>query len=113
MAYLRTKNKCSGCRGSLDDKTKTRLECKIKNCEKLNADFCFSCNTFPCAKLKHLDKRYRTKYHMSMIENLANIENFGMTKFLEAENIKWTCRQCGGTICVHRGTCSACGKESM
>ena len=28
---------------------------------------------FPCWRLKQLDRRYRTKYHMSMLENLAAI----------------------------------------
>ena len=110
QAYLRTKNKCSGCRGSDKDKTIARLECKIKKCDRSNSEFCFSCEEFPCAKLKHLDKRYRTKYKMSMIENLMNIKNFGVGRFSESEKIRWTCLNCGGTICVHKGICSICGK---
>ena len=62
-------------------------------------------------ELKHLDKRYRTKYNMSMIENLENIMNFGIRKFLKNEDIRWTCFQCGGTICVHKGYCVDCGKK--
>lgn len=36
-----------------------------------------------------MDKRYRTKYHMSMIENLDYIKEFGMEKFLTKEGGKW------------------------
>jgi hypothetical protein len=61
--------------------------------------------------LKHLDKRYRTKYEMSMIENLGNIKNFGIRKFLKNEDVRWTCSQCGGTICVHKKYCIDCGKN--
>lgn len=35
--------------------------------------FCYECVSFPCKRLKSLDKRYHTKYHMSMIENLTFI----------------------------------------
>ncbi len=110
MAYLREKNKCSGCRGSEKDKTVSRLECKIKKCDKLNSKFCFYCEEFPCKKIKHIDKRYRIKYNMSMIENLMNIKNSGIRKFLKNEKIRWACPKCGGTICVHKGICFKCGK---
>ncbi len=112
-AYLRDRNKCPGCRGDDANKTVTRIRCKIKTCEAFNDDnveFCFECGDFPCDNLKHLDKRYRTKYHMSMIENLENIKNFGLKKFLEDEKVRWTCSDCGGTICVHKGYCYDCGK---
>ncbi len=45
---------------------------------------------------------------MSMIENLGNIKNLGIRKFLINENIKWICTNCGGIICVHNGQCSSC-----
>jgi hypothetical protein len=61
--------------------------------------------------MKHLDKRYRTNYNMSMIENLENIKEFGIRTFLRAEKKKWTCSECGGTICVHKGFCYSCGKK--
>jgi hypothetical protein len=113
MAYLRDKNKCSGCRGVNTYKPITRVRCKIKNCEffqKDGAKFCFECGKFPCDNLKHLDKRYRTKYDMSMIENLEYIREYGIRKFVKKENARWTCSRCAGTICVHKGCCIDCGK---
>ena len=114
MAYVREKNKCAGCRGVNTYKPITRVKCKIKNCvtfRNSSAKYCFECGKFPCDVLKHLDKRYRTKYHMSMIENLETIKNFGIKKFLMNEDVRWTCARCGGTICVHRGYCSECGRK--
>lgn len=114
MAYLREKNKCHGCRESNLNKPVTRTKCKIKNCEffqKEGTQFCFECSDFPCDKLKHLDKRYRTKYNMSMIENLENIQKLGLKEFLENERARWTCSKCGGTICVHKGYCYSCGEQ--
>jgi hypothetical protein len=110
MAYLREKNKCSCCRSSDNGKAKSILNCKIKNCENLNSEFCFTCKEYPCKKIKHIDKRYRTKYNMSMIENLDNIKKIGISKFSKNEKVRWTCPKCGGTICVHKGYCCDCGK---
>jgi hypothetical protein len=113
MAFLREKNKCTGCRGVNTYKPITRVRCKIKNCNVFRNDsakYCFECRNFPCDTLKNLDMRYRTKYHMSMIENLENIKNYGVRRFLKNEEIRWTCTKCKGTICVHKGYCIDCGK---
>ena len=115
-AFLRDKNKCAGCRGSNTNKPVTRVRCKIKTCgafQKGNARFCFECKKFPCDNLQYLDRRYRTKYKMSMIENLQSIKNFGIRKFLRNEEVRWTCLHCAGTICVHTGLCIDCGNRSQ
>ncbi len=113
MGYLREKNKCPGCRAIDSAQPITRINCRIKTClnfRRGNAKFCFDCKDYPCKLLKHLDKRYRTKYNMSEIENLEQIKNYGIREFLKNEKLKWTCKSCGGTICVHRGYCFNCGK---
>lgn len=113
-AYLREKNKCPGCRLFNAKEPVSIARCKIKNCrwfQGANKRFCFTCKDFPCPPLKHLDKRYRTKYHMSMIENLGYIKEFGVRKFVAKEATRWACQGCGGIICVHRGTCVSCGKK--
>jgi hypothetical protein len=46
-----------------------------------------------------------------MIENLENIEKSGIRAFIKNEKIRWRCSECGGIICVHRGSCSACGRD--
>ena len=113
IAYLREKRKCPGCRGSNENKF-SRVHCRIKNCNELtkhNKRFCFTCEKFPCARLKQLDKRYRTRYAMSMLENLENIKRLGVRAFVKDEEVRWACSQCGGTICVHRGYCFDCGEQ--
>ncbi len=112
-AYVRDRNVCPGCRGEDPSKPKYCVVCRIKTCEKMAGDgrgFCFGCDTFPCARLKRLDKRYRTKYGMSMIENLGMIESSGMDRFLQAERERRTCPECGGVICVHKAECPSCGR---
>ncbi|TFH05709.1 MAG: DUF3795 domain-containing protein [Methanosarcina sp.] len=104
---------CPGCRIEAN-KPVTRVICKIKTCETLTKNkltFCFECENFPCKNLKHLEKRYRTRYSMSMIENLENIKKHGMEDFLKNEQIRWTCTECGGTICIYKGNCYNCGRK--
>jgi hypothetical protein len=111
-AYARDKNACPGCRGEDSLKTKVRVACKIKNCEKIvpgKVSYCSSCDSFPCAVLNHLDNRYRTKYAMSMIDNLQNIKEFGIRDFIKKETERWACPGCGETICVHKESCISCG----
>ncbi len=75
--------------------------------------FCFECENFPCKRLKSLDKRYRTKYHMSMIENLVFIKEHGIEKFLEKQKETWRCPTCGGLICCHNGLCLTCNFDTF
>ena len=75
--------------------------------------FCFECAEYPCARLKRLDKRYTTKYHMSMLANLELIRQQGMAAFLASEDAKWLCGKCGDVISCHIGLCLACGLDQL
>jgi hypothetical protein len=115
LAFLRDKNKCGGCRGTDNNKPNHCRVCRIKFCGYLfmsESDFCYDCIKFPCVRLRHLDKRYKTKYRMSMIDTLGMIKNSGLEKFVWSEKIRWKCHNCGGTICVHRGFCLECNKKN-
>ena len=46
-----------------------------------------------------------------MLENLEAIRKHGIRKFVKTEKERWTCSDCGGIICVHRGFCFTCGKK--
>ncbi len=112
-AHQRVKSQCPGCHGDDTNMPKSCVRCIIRNCEIIAASkskFCFECTKFPCARLKQLDKRYRTKYGMSMIANLENIKESGIRSFIRDEKEKWRCSECGGLICVHRTSCIYCGK---
>jgi hypothetical protein len=112
MAYIRDNKACPGCRGDDSVKSKTCVTCRIRNCENIGqgkAHFCFSCDSFPCDRLKHLDKRYRTKYGMSMIDNLKKIRKLGVRQFIRDEKERWRCPSCGEMICVHKPQCLSCG----
>jgi hypothetical protein len=114
MAFLREKNKCPGCRVFSIDKAISIQRCIIPNCNYLDettSKFCYDCEKFPCKRLKQLDKRYRTKYRTSFIENLTMIKEKGFDSFLEFESNRRTCPNCGSVLCVHRYKCLACKSE--
>ena len=105
MAY------CKGCRPR--DKKCAFLK---KRCELLlnkNVEFCYECEEFPCKNLKHIDNRYQTFFHMSLIDNLQFIKENGLAEFLENQRKKWQCPDCGEVLCCHNGICFSCGLEKL
>lgn len=112
IGHIREKNKCPGCREIDAYKSSYGKECIIRSCQNLknnNWKFCSDkCEKYPCLRLKNLDKRYRTRYGMSMIENLAYIQSHGLKNFLKNEENRWTCKLCSSGLCVHRDYCLNC-----
>jgi len=81
------------------------------HCSKLSikeVTYCFQCAGFPCNKLKTIDKRYRSRYRMSMIENLNAIKANGIEKFLRNQEETWKCKTCGKLVSCHNGLCFNC-----
>ncbi len=115
LGFQREKNKCLGCRKISIYKPNYCIKCVIKSCQILEEKkmlFCSDkCEKYPCKRLKDLDKRYKTKYRMSMLQNLEDIKKLGIKKFLENQKNRWTCKKCGELLCVHRNFCLNCGNK--
>jgi len=102
---------CTGCRPR--DKKCAFLK---KRCEHLlnhDVQFCYECREYPCKKLRAIDTRYQTFFRMSLLENLTDIKENGMEKFLRTQKEKWRCTTCGGVICCHNGLCFQCDSECL
>lgn len=66
---------CAGCRARLKMCAYLKGHCaRLANEE---VEFCFECSDYPCERLLHLDLRYRTKYGMSLLENLESVRKRG------------------------------------
>jgi hypothetical protein len=98
-AHLRPRNPCLGCNNDTHEKSRVRSRCLMRLCDKRKGRFCGRCGDYPCDRLAHLDRRYRTCYGMSEIENLNYIRDHGLKKFLEAESRRWIFEE--GILCVH------------
>jgi hypothetical protein len=103
--HFRVKGGCGGCRTCTAYRTGYLAKCRILNCDiiKMNGwNYCsLQCVKFPCQRLKSLDKRYRSRYQMSMIENLEYIERYGIRKFIQNEKRRWVKGRM--IFCVHDG----------
>jgi hypothetical protein len=115
-ACLRARNRCSGCMSVEGSNIHHCITCSIRNCEfldKTTSKFCSECDKFPCLRIKHIDKRYRTKYKTGLIQNLRIINEIGVEAYLLNESKRWTCSSCGATLSVHQDNCLNCGKEKV
>lgn len=111
--FIRSNHPCKGCNAIDTNKSASCIDCDIISCEKRRQNgwqTCAFCEE-PCRRLKYLDKHYRAKYHMSMLENLAIIREQGMNFFLQQQEDKFQCPNCGGTVCVHQNTCPNCNQK--
>ena len=82
-----------------------------RDCKKIGKQFrfCFECADMPCNNLERIDKRYRERYGMSMVENLRELKEKGAEEFLRVQREKYRCPECGDVVSVHDGKCYACG----
>jgi hypothetical protein len=102
---------CTGCRPRNKKCAFLKGHCsKLSNGE---VTFCFECTGFPCDRLRTIDKRYRSRYRISMIENLNFIRENGMEKFLEDQEETWKCQNCGELISCHNGLCFNCDLNKL
>ncbi len=101
---------CAGCRPR-DKKCAFQKRCDLLRNNKVR--FCFECSSFPCGNLEPLDARYQKHYHTSFIENLTLIKQHSLAAFMERENAKWLCVQCGAALCCHNGICYNCSVDRL
>lgn len=102
-AFSNIRYTCPGCKLITSDKPLSRSRCYFKMCRIIKKNkwkYCSSkCKKFPCEQLRRLHKRYRTKYEMSMIDNLMLIEKRGIRGFIESKKEKWT--RGNEIYCIH------------
>lgn len=115
LGFQREKNRCPGCTAE-GEKPLSCTKCIIVNCPEKNGDstkLCYTCSKYPCKRLKTLDKRYKTNYGESLVENFKMIEQLGLDRFIaEAESL-WRCPGCGELVNVHRPVCLHCSTPNI
>ncbi len=101
---------CVGCRPR-DKKCAFQKRCNLLRNNKVR--FCYECSNFPCSNLERIEARYQKHYHTSVIENLTFIQQHSLAAFMEREDAKWRCEQCGGVLSCHNGVCFSCGVDRL
>lgn len=110
MSHQAGKDRCSGCNADAFAKPSRCVICAIKKCRERTGHYCYECASFPCERLQGLDGTYRTRYGLSILDNLDCIRRKGVEEFLALERERWTCPGCGGILCVHMKRCMTCGR---
>lgn len=106
------KKPCHGCNHACEAKPVSCKNCRIKNCAaEKGVRHCWMCEKFPCRRIKTLEKSYRTRYGVSLLENSRMVEEQGVAAFQAAQQKQYTCPACGGVISLHDGICSGCKAE--
>ena len=101
---------CAGCRPR-DKKCAFQKRCELLRKNKVR--FCYECSSFPCGNVERIDARYQKHHHTSFIENLTFIQQHSLAAFMERENAKWRCVQCGAVLCCHNGICYNCSVDRL
>ena len=64
------KRPCNGRLSKDAGKPASCQNCKLKSCAiEKGHSHCFACVAFPCKGIRALDRRYRSRYHVSLIQN--------------------------------------------
>lgn len=113
LAYVNNLKR-SQCKGYRPSNIKcSYLFCK---CSEINhilkgnatAKFCFECSQYPCKQINRMDDRYRKNHKMSVMDNLADIEKMGVSRFIKKQYQEHHCPKCGGLISIHNRKCFKC-----
>jgi hypothetical protein len=102
---------CEGCRPKNKKCAFLKKSCELLMSNKVQ--YCYECSSFPCRRLEAIDMRYQTNFRMSMVQNLIDIRQDGVERFLTEQEIKWRCPRCGGMLCCHNGLCFKCDFEQL
>lgn len=112
FCYVHHKHKkpCLGCRAVSESTPNSCRKCDIKACaSEKGHTYCSSCEDFPCVLIKRLDKSYRTRYDISLIDILKDVSLLGPDECLKKYKTRFTCSRCSGTLNMHDLICYDCG----
>ncbi len=98
------------CHGCKTDTTSTYCKtCDIKKCaDSRNIEFCFQCDEYPCSYLLEF-KSDECPHHSVILKNLNFLRDYGLAKWLETQQKRWKCPECGREFSWYEETCTNCG----
>jgi len=100
---------CHGCKSGI-----TAVYCKtceIKQCaEKNEVEFCFHCKEYPCDLLVEF-KSDEYPHHSAIFKNLDAIKEEGVLEWLDEQEKRWSCPECGTRFSWYTDVCKKCGSN--
>lgn len=107
--------RCEGCQTVLADGWNSRewgRNCRVVKClESRGLSFCYECDTYSeCDKFLVIADSC-LKRGENLTENLESIKAGRVKEWLEEEDKKWRCHECGKPISMHLEECHWCGAK--
>jgi len=104
--------RCEGCQTVLADGWDSKewgKNCKIVKCLGAKGlNFCYECSKYPdCEKFRFIADSC-SRHGENLMENLDRIRVGEVMEWLEEEDKKWRCRNCGKPIAMHLIECHWC-----
>jgi hypothetical protein len=85
--------------------------CDIKACAENNAvDFCFQCSEYPCTRLVEFNDD-ENPHHSVVLKNSEEIIEKGVTEWLDEQEQRWSCPECGTAFTWYDKVCETCGNS--
>ena len=104
--------RCDGC---LSDRVfEPCIDChhSFRQCaNEKKVTWCYECTDFPCQRLKEFKDIHVVNgvhHHKKVIENLQNIKKNGIERFVEEQEKKGKCPQCGKRLYWYLRECPIC-----
>jgi hypothetical protein len=111
--------RCEGCQTVLtsgwNEDQEWGRHCRIVKClEDKGLDFCYQCDIYPdCEKFLELGEIASKMEVEDLMENLEKIKAGKVAEWLEEEDMKWRCHECGKPVSRHLQECHWCGAELL
>ncbi len=99
--------RCAGCKS--DETSIYCMDCDIRECaENKKVDFCFQCAEYPCERLIGF-RNDKYAHHSIILKNLETIKEGGAQRWLDEQELRWTCPECGTKFSWYDEACKTCG----
>ncbi|MCK5115264.1 MAG: DUF3795 domain-containing protein [Candidatus Aegiribacteria sp.] len=99
--------RCDGCKTSVNASFCT--DCQIRRCaRKRGVEFCIECEIFPCEIITQF-RNDDASHHSVIFRNLELIRKLGVKTWLDTEEKRWSCKECGSRFNWYTETCDDCG----
>ncbi|UCC19244.1 MAG: DUF3795 domain-containing protein [Promethearchaeota archaeon] len=101
--------KCYGCKS--DEIFENCQKCGIRKCARTkNIEFCSECSDYPCEKIKYIQS-FNLAHHNVAFNTLKTIEKIGVEPWLNQQEKRWLCSNCGSPFSWYEENCFQCGTE--
>jgi hypothetical protein len=101
---------CRGCKS--DQLFVNCAKCDIRPCAQAKGiEHCINCPDYPCVHFAPLEFLTEKLPHLSVIAaNTQAIRDGGVDRWLDGQEAKWKCPDCGTDFTWYAAHCSSCGR---